>query len=136
MFETPENIRIVLFDGICIFCISSINRIIKHDKKNKLKFATIQSETGKKLLLQYAINSSKTDSIIFIEDDKFFIKSTAILKITKHLDGIHSLAFSLIIIPAIVRDFIYDIFARNRYKWFGKKEVCMIPTEEIKSKFI
>ncbi len=136
MPELPDNTAIILFDGVCNFCNSSVNKIIKHDKKNKFKFAALQSEIGKKLVQQYAINSSKTDSIILIENNIASIKSTAILKIAKQMNGLYSLAYGFIIIPTFIRNAVYDFIARNRYKWFGKKDTCMIPTDEIKGKFI
>lgn len=134
MPNTATNI--ILFDGVCNFCNSSVNKIIKHDKKNRFKFAALQSEIGKKLLQKHSIDSTKIDSIILIENDVAFIKSSAILKISKHLNGIYPLAYGFIIIPVFLRDVVYDFIARNRYKWWGKKDSCMIPTSEVKSKFI
>ncbi len=134
MSNLPDNI--ILFDGVCNFCNSSVNKIIKHDKNNRYKFAALQSEIGKKLLEKHSIDSTIIDSIILIENDVAFIKSTAILKISKHLNGIYPLAYSFIIIPTFLRNFVYDFIARNRYKWWGKKDSCMIPTAEVKSKFI
>ena len=136
MLEIKNDIAIVLFDGVCNFCNSSINRIIKHDKKNYFRFAPLQSVIGQELLKKYAIDSSQTDSIILIENNKAYIKSTAILRVTKHLNRLYPLMYSLLIIPPFIRNGVYDLIARNRYKWFGKKEVCMIPTPEIKEKFI
>lgn len=136
MSELPNDTSIILFDGICNFCNSSVNKIIKHDKKNQFKFAALQSETGKKLVEKHSIDSTKIDSIILIENDAVFIKSTAILKISKQMSGLYPLAFGFIIIPAFIRDIVYDFVARNRYKWFGKKDSCMIPTAEVKEKFI
>ncbi len=136
MSDLNKNFSIILFDGVCNFCNSSVNKIIKHDKKNKFKFAALQSETGKKLLEKHSIDSSKIDSIILIENNSAFIKSTAILKISKHMSGLYPLTYGFIIIPAFIRNVVYDFIARNRYKWWGKKDSCMIPTEEVKAKFI
>lgn len=136
MPELPDNISIVLFDGICNFCNSSVNRIIRHDKKNKFRFAALQSETGKKLAEQYGIDAKKTDSIILIENKKAYTKSAAILRIAKSLDKLYPLLYGMSIIPAFIRNAVYDLIAKKRYKWFGKKETCMIPTEEVKEKFI
>lgn len=136
MSDLPNDTSIILFDGVCNFCNSSVNKIIRHDKKNRFKFAPLQSEIGKKLLEKHSIDSSKIDSIILIENDSAFIKSTAILKISKHLSGLYPLAYGFIIIPAFIRNIVYDFIARNRYKWWGKKESCMIPTQEVKEKFI
>ena len=136
MIESLDINNIVLFDGICNFCDSSINRIIRHDKKNRFRFAPLQSETGKKLAKQYFIDTEKTDSIILIENNKAYTKSTAILRISKHLNTLYPLMYGFMIIPAFIRNFIYDFIARNRYRWFGKKDSCMIPTAEVRSKFI
>lgn len=136
MPDNVDNTAIILFDGVCNFCNSSVNKIIKHDKKNRFKFAALQSEIGKKLLQKYALDASKMDSIILIENDAAFIKSTAILRIAKQLNGIYPLAYSFIIIPTFIRNFFYDFIARNRYKWWGKNDSCMIPTDEVKEKFI
>ena len=134
MPELPDNI--ILFDGVCNFCNSSVNTIIKHDTKNRYKFTALQSEIGKKILQKYSIDSTKIDSIILIENEVAFIKSTAILKISKHLSGIYPLAYGFIIVPTFIRNLVYDFIARNRYKWWGKKDSCMIPTAEVKAKFI
>ena len=136
MSDSNSNFSIILFDGECNFCNSSVNKIILQDKKNRFKFAPLQSEIGKKLLEKHSIDSSKIDSIILIENDAAFTKSTAILKISKHISGLYPLAYGFIIIPAVIRNLVYDFIARNRYKWWGKKDSCMIPTEEVKEKFI
>lgn len=133
---TPqENNPIVLFDGICNYCNKWVNFIIRHDKKKKFRFAALQSDIGKKLLKQYNI-SDKEETVVLIYNEKAHIKSTAGLHIMYHLGGIYALAFIFIIFPAFVLDFYYDIIARNRYKWWGKRDQCMIPTQEIKDRFL
>ncbi|CAN5416177.1 DUF393 domain-containing protein [soil metagenome] len=136
MSKLLNDTSIILFDGVCNFCNSSVNKIIKHDKKNKFKFAALQSEIGKKILEEYNIDSSKIDSIILIENKKAYIKSTAILRISKQMGSLYPLAYSFIITPAFIRNIVYDFIAKNRYKWFGKKDSCMIPTAEVRSRFI
>jgi predicted DCC family thiol-disulfide oxidoreductase YuxK len=136
MSYKTNDTAIILFDGVCNFCNASVNFIIAHDKKNHFKFAAIQSKTGEELLKKYNIDESITDSAVLIENNKSYIKSTAVLRITKHLNGLYPLLYIFIIIPTFIRDGVYDFISRNRYKWFGKKESCMIPTEEMKSKFI
>jgi predicted DCC family thiol-disulfide oxidoreductase YuxK len=131
-----NNTAIILFDGVCNLCNSSINFIIKHDKKNYFRFASLQSEKGKELLEKYKIDNLKTDSIVLIEHDAIFVRSTAVLRISKHLNKLYSLLYLFIIIPPFIRNIAYDLIAHNRYKWFGKKDMCMIPTDELKSKFI
>jgi predicted DCC family thiol-disulfide oxidoreductase YuxK len=131
-----ENSSIVLFDGVCNFCNSSVNFIIRHDKKKRYKFAALQSDIGRVLSEMNAIDQSKIDSIILVENGKVFVKSSAILRISKHLNYLYPLFFGFVIIPKFIRDGVYDFIAKNRYKWFGKKETCMIPSPEIKSRFI
>lgn len=126
---------ILLFDGVCNYCNSWINFIIRHDKKKKFKFAALQSNIGKKLLKQYDI-SEQQESVVLIYNDKAHIKSTACFHICYHLGGIYSLMFALVIIPAFISDFYYDIIARNRYKWWGKKDSCMIPNAEERERFL
>jgi len=136
MKEQQKNQYLILFDGVCNLCNSSVNFIIKHDKKNKFVFAPLQSDIAKIKAEGIGFDYSKMNSIILIIGGKAYSKSTAVLFISKNLSGLYPLFFCFIIIPRIIRDMIYDYIAKNRYKWFGKKEVCMIPTQELKSKFI
>lgn len=128
--------KIILFDGVCNLCNSSVVFIIERDKKNVFKFAALQSETGSKMIQERGIDIKVIDSILLIEPRAYYFKSTAALKITRHLTGAWPLLYAFIILPASFRDWVYDIIAKNRYKWFGKKESCMIPTAELKSKFL
>lgn len=128
--------KIILFDGVCNLCNGSVVFIIKRDNKDVFCFAAIQSDEGQKLIKELNIDTSKTDSIILIEEKKYSVKSTAALKIAKHLKGGYSLLYSFMILPTFFRNWVYDIIAKNRYKWFGKKESCMIPTPELKEKFL
>tara|TARA_R110002012_G_scaffold88936_3_gene218553 strand:- start:84 stop:482 length:399 start_codon:yes stop_codon:yes gene_type:complete len=130
------KLKIILFDGVCNLCNGAINFIIKRNSKASLKFASLQSDTGKQLLKEYNIDPLKTDSIVLIDSNKAFLKSDAALRIAKDLDDAYPLLYSFIIIPAFIRNSIYDLIARNRYKWFGKKESCMIPTPDLKSRFL
>jgi len=127
---------IILFDGFCNLCNSSVNFILKHDKKKKFIFTSLQSDATKEILLQFTIKKINLDSIILIENGKVYEKSTAALKILKHLYDGSQLLYAFIVLPKFIRDWVYTIIAQNRYKWFGKKEQCMIPTEEIKSRFL
>ncbi len=128
--------KIILFDGVCNLCNNAVVFIIKRDKKDVFRFAAIQSDEGEKLIKKHNIDTSKTDSIILIENDTYSVKSTAALKIAKHLKGGYPLLYGFIILPAFFRNWVYDIIAKNRYKWFGKKDNCMIPTPELKEKFL
>ena len=136
MQNSSEKKSIILFDGMCNFCNTSVNKIIKYDKKNVFKFAAIQSDAGKKLLTELSIDTLKIDSILLIENNTLFAKSTAVLKIAKQLSGLYKLGYAFIIIPLFIRDTIYNFIAKNRYKWFGKKESCMIPSIEVREKFL
>ena len=135
--KLPKNKQLVLFDGVCNFCNASILKIIKMDKKNIFMFASLQSEVGKEITNHFNIDTKTVDSIILVESDsKYYIKATAALKIGKHFRGLWQLFQIFWILPTSFRDFFYNYIAKNRYKWFGKKESCMIPTPELKSKFI
>ena len=136
MTDTQKHSAIILFDGVCNFCNSSINFVIRHDKKNHFRFAPLQSETGKQLLQQFEAGELPLDSIVLIENNKLYKQSTAVLKIAKQLGGAYRLLYGFVILPRFLRDAVYKYVAKNRYKWFGKKDSCMIPTKEIKEKFI
>lgn len=127
--------RIVLFDGVCNFCNGAVNFVIRHDVGKKFKFAPLQSEAGRILREEYWIGDD-VDSIVLIEDGHAFLHSTAALRITKRLGGILSVAYVLIVIPAFIRDLLYKLFAKYRYRLFGKKDVCIIPTPDIKERFL
>lgn len=128
--------KIILFDGVCNLCNGAINFIIKHDPKAIFSFASLQGETGQKLLAKHKIDPNKIDSIILIESQRVSVKSTAALRIAKSLNRGYPLLYGFIIIPIFIRNAVYDYIARNRYKWFGKKDSCMIPTPELKSRFL
>ena len=130
------NYKIILFDGVCNLCNGAVTFVIKRDKKNMFKFAALQSEAGQHLISKYNIDTSKVDSIILIDREKFYSKSSAALHIAKNLSGAYPLLFGFMIVPKFIRNWIYDYVAKNRYKWFGKKESCMIPTPELKEKFL
>lgn len=127
---------IVLFDGVCNFCNGSVNFMIGHDAAGYFKFAPMQSDAGKGLLDKYGIDRTVTDSIILIEDDKAYVYSTAALRIARKLGGIWSWFYALRFVPRPIRDFFYKLFAKYRYRLFGKKDVCMMPTPEIRQHFL
>ncbi len=128
--------KIILFDGVCNLCNGAVNFIIERDIKNVFQFAALQSEAGVALTAKFGIDTKKVDSIILIDDEKVYIKSTAALRASRYLSGAYPLLYSLMIFPTFFRNWVYDIIAKNRYKWFGKKESCMIPTAELKAKFL
>lgn len=137
MTKIPKDKKLILFDGICNLCNSSINYVIKHDKDDVFMFAPLQSKVGKKIINDHNIDASKTDSIILYEHSKgVSFKSTAALKIASRLGFPRNLMAIFYVIPAFIRNWVYDYIAKNRYNWFGKQDACMIPTPELRKKFI
>ena len=127
---------IVLFDGVCNLCNSAVQFIIKHDKKNIFMFTSLQSDAGQKLLAQYNLPLDELKSFILIENNKAYTRSTGALKVVKKLKGLWPMLYSFMIVPKFLRDGVYNYVGKNRYKWFGKQESCMIPTPELKARFL
>lgn len=127
---------IILFDGVCNFCNGAVNFTIKRDKKKVIKFAALQSEAGTQLLKQYGLPANDLRSFLFIENGKAYNRSTAALKVCRHLTGLWPLCYGFIIVPAFIRNGIYDFIAKNRYKWFGQRQECMLPTPEVRTRFL
>ncbi len=141
---------IVLFDGVCNFCDSSVNFIIDHDPQGYFKFAPLQSEVGQQLASKYGFKSESAadgskgpendlvpiDSVILVEDEKVYTHSTAALRIIKRLPGMWKLLYGFRIVPSFIRDFFYRQFAKYRYRFFGKKDQCMLPTPEVRARFL
>lgn len=134
--KLPEDKTIIFFDGVCNFCNGSVNFIIKRDKKNKFLFAALQSEAGKEFLTSKGLNPDKFDSIIAVHDGIPLQKSDAALEIARNLGFPWFMFYGFRILPRFFRDFFYKLIAKNRYTLFGKKESCMIPTAEIRTKFL
>jgi predicted DCC family thiol-disulfide oxidoreductase YuxK len=126
---------IVLFDGVCNFCNGAVNFIIKHDRDGRFKFAPLQSRIGEKMKAKYAIGED-VDSIILVEDGRAFMHSDAALRIARGLGGIWAIGYAFVIVPRAIRDRLYRSFAKYRYSLFGKKDVCMVPTAEVRSRFL
>ena len=131
-----ENKSIILFDGVCNLCNNSVQFIIKRDQKQRFLFTSLQSDAARDILLQFQLKNSEMDSIILIENGKIYQKSDAILKIVKHLNGLWKINYVFIIIPKFIRDLVYTTIAKKRYQWFGKRDVCMIPTKELQMRFL
>ena len=132
----PKDKKIILFDGVCNYCNDKINFIIKNDKQDIFRFVALQSETGQKITNYLGIDAS-IDSIILYEPGyAYFIKAEAVFRIVKHLSSSVRLLLFFNFIPTSIKNVFYDIIAKNRYNWYGKKESCMMPTEEVKRKFI
>ena len=131
-----DGSKVILFDGICNLCNSAVNFVIKRDKKDRIKFTTLQSDTGKSLLSEYHLPVDDMRSFVFIENGKAYIRSTASLRLCRYLSGLWPLCYGAIIIPRFLRDGIYNLIANRRYKWFGTRKECMVPTPELRAKFL
>ncbi len=137
MQNLPLNKKIVLFDGVCNLCNSSVQFIIQHDTKDVFRFVALQSELGQGILKHIGIADNNIDSIVLYEPGiAYQYKSSAAIEIAKELGGIFILGTVFRIIPTAIRNFIYDYIAKNRYKWYGKQEACMVPTPALKAKFL
>ena len=127
---------VILFDGVCNFCNSAINFTLKRNIKANIRFAPMQSEAGQKLLQQYNLPADDMQSFIFIENGVVYKQSTAALKVCRHLRRLWPGCYGLIIVPKFIRNGIYNWIAKNRYKWFGIRQSCMLPTPEVKARFL
>lgn len=135
--KLPLDKKIILFDGVCNLCNSAVQYVIKHDKKDVFRFVALESELGIEILEYIGINNKNIDSIILFEPGKaYYYKSNAALEIAKTLGGIFTFGTFFRIIPTGIRNSVYDYVAKNRYKWFGKQEKCLLPTPALASKFL
>ncbi len=133
----PENKKLILFDGVCNLCNRAVQFIIKHDKKDVFRFASLQSSAGAQFVKDRGIDSQLVDSIILIVPGvAYYIKSAAALRIAYQFGGLWKALKIFEWLPARLRDALYDMIAKNRYKWFGKKESCMLSTPELQAKFL
>ena len=131
-----NSYSIILFDGVCNLCDGVVQFVLKKDKKNRFRFAALQSERGTALLKQFGLSTTDYNSFVLIESGHVYQKSTAALHVLKGLGGVWVLLYGFIIFPRPIRDYIYDWVARNRYQFFGKKDECMLPTPEIRARFL
>ena len=136
VLEISKKNPILLFDGVCNLCNSAVQFVIKRDSKNILRFAALQSEVGQQLLTHFDLPKDDIFSVILVEDGNVFMRSSAALRMYKNMGGVWSLLYFFIIVPRPLRDAVYNFIAKNRYKWFGEKESCMIPTPELQSRFL
>jgi predicted DCC family thiol-disulfide oxidoreductase YuxK len=130
------NNAIVLFDGECKFCNGSVNFIINHDKNGYFKFAPNQSEIAQDLFRKYDVDKANIDSLVLIEDEKVYLYSTGALRIARKLNGLWSMFYGFILVPAFIRNFFYKQFAKYRIKLFGTQDACLMPTPEIRERFL
>lgn len=131
-----ENQKIILFDGVCNLCNGSVQFVLKRDRDGVFKFASLQSDFGGGILTRYGLPTDDYNSFVLVEGDRIYTKSTAALRVARNLGGFWNLLYGLIVIPSVLRDAVYGFIARNRYRWFGKRESCMIPQPEWKSRFL
>lgn len=136
MFISNMEERVILFDGVCNLCNNTVQFVIKHDTGGKFKFAALQSDYAKETLKNQSLDSASLSSIVLIDEAKVYTKSTAALRIAKYLNNGLPFLYHLILLPKFLRDGVYDIIAKNRYKWFGQQENCMIPTPDLKNRFL
>ncbi len=127
---------IILFDGVCNLCNNSVQFVIKRDNKQQFLFASLQSDAATKLLLQFYSKKIEIQSIVLIEENKVYDKSTAALRIARKLNPLWNVLYIFIIVPKSLRDLVYDFIAKNRYKWFGKQDSCILFIKEYKNRFI
>lgn len=132
---TVEN-QVVLFDGVCNLCHTTVQKLIQLDKKKQLKFASLQSEFGQGILKKFNLPQQAFDTFLYYKNGKLYDRSTAALQVMKDLDGVYRLGRVFFIIPKFLRDGVYNFVSTNRYKWFGKKESCWLPTPDLKARFL
>lgn len=126
----------MLFDGVCNLCNSSVQFILKRDKKNQFLFGSLQGKTGQDYLSKFNLPPDTLNSFMLVEGDVLYSRSTGALRMLKHIGGPWSLLYAFIIVPKFIRDAVYTLIANNRYRWFGKQETCWLPTPALKEKFL
>ena len=127
---------VIFFDGVCNLCNASVQFVIAHDKKDQFGFTALQGDYAKEILPKFNADLEKLNTILLLEDGKLYTKSSAALRVARKLNGLIPLLYAFIIVPKIFRDWVYDIIAKNRYRWWGRQESCWVPTPDLKSKFI
>jgi len=134
--DEQEDHPVILFDGICNLCNASVQYVIRHDPKHIFRFASLQSFFAQKILSKYNLPLNDYNSFVLFKDNRVYTRSTAALLVAKRLKGAIKLLSVFIIVPRFIRDGVYNIIAKKRYKWFGKKEACWLPSPELKSLFL
>jgi len=130
------NHSVILFDGICNLCNGFVQFVIKRDRKGYFHFGSLQSPEAQKLIQRFNLDAENGKTIVLVEDNKIYARSPAVLRVARKLDGPWKLCYAFIVIPKTIRDFVYNFIAERRYKWFGKREQCLVPTPELKERFI
>ena len=127
---------IILFDGVCNFCNRSVNFVIKHDRRGYFRFAPLQTSKGGEIARRHGIDPEQLDTFVLVENGRAYRKSGGALRVARRLGGPYALAYGLIGVPPFMRDLFYDWFARRRYRWFGKRDECMVPSPEVRERFV
>lgn len=127
---------IILFDGVCNLCNSAVLFVIKHDLNENFLFASLQGEVGQQILTKYNLPLQQLNSFVLLQDDKIYLKSSAALQVAQQLDGVWKCFYIFNIVPKFIRDGIYSWIAKNRYRWFGKKDACIIPSPHLQQRFL
>lgn len=128
--------QVILFDGVCNLCNGAVQFVIRYDKKEKFRFAALQSESGQKLLSKHHLPITDFNSFVLITGDRYLVKSSAALTVLKELGGIFRIFYLFMILPKSLRDWVYDTIARSRYRIFGENNACMVPTPALRQRFL
>jgi predicted DCC family thiol-disulfide oxidoreductase YuxK len=131
-----DNREILLFDGVCNFCNATVKFILRNDKAGRFTLGSIQSSPGQELIEKYHIPVKGLETFVYLHDGQYLLRSDAILQVMKNLGGIWKLTYIFKIVPRFIRDAVYNFIARNRYRFFGKRESCMLPTPEQRARFL
>jgi len=136
MADTPFPTPLILYDGVCPFCTASVLFVIRRDPRKRFHFAALQSPLGRTLLARYRLPQDEFQTFVLITEDGHSTRSTAALKVARELGGWWPLLYALIILPRPLRDMVYRVVARHRYRWFGKRDACLVPSADIRDRFV
>ncbi len=131
-----SNPKILYFDGVCNLCAGAVQFVLKRNKKQNILFASLQGKAGQAMLQQFGLSQTQFNSLVFVEDGKMYQQSTGAIRLTRHLGAAWPLLMVFLIVPAFIRNAVYNWVAKNRYKWFGKKNECWLPTPDLKKRFL
>ena len=135
-YSISEKHSILLFDGVCNLCNHSVQFIIQRDSREQFRFAALQSEIGQAIIQKYDLEEDLLQTLVLIEKNRVYLRSTAALRVARQLNGLWPLLYIFILIPPFIRDRVYDWIANHRYRWFGKRQHCMMPTQALKKRFL
>ena len=132
----PGKHPVILFDGVCNLCSGSVQYVIKHDPHRLFRFASLQSDFARNILMRCDLPIKEFNSFVLLDDNKIYTRSTAALRVVRKLNGVVKFLYLFIIVPKFIRDPAYNIIANNRYRWFGKKQTCWLPSPQLKNLFL